>query len=53
MIKLTMIAGIGCNHMGDINAAKEFINITKDFCKVNVVKFSEENGDRAAHFREI
>ncbi len=43
MKKPTVIAEIGCNHMGDIKIAKEFINIAKDFCEVNVVKFQKRN----------
>lgn len=29
--------------MGDMQIAKDFINISKDFCKVNVVKFQKRN----------
>jgi sialic acid synthase len=41
MKKATVIAEIGCNHKGDINLAKEFINTSRDFCKVNHVKFQK------------
>jgi sialic acid synthase len=41
----TIIAEIGCNHKGDINIAKEFINVARDFCKVNVVKFQKRKID--------
>lgn len=43
MNKPTVIAEIGCNHMGDMNIAKEFIDITSGFCKVNAVKFQKRN----------
>ena len=39
----TLIAEIGCNHKGDINIAKEFVNVAKDFCKVTAVKFQKRN----------
>lgn len=39
----TVIAEIGCNHKGDINLAKEFIDTAKNFCKVNVVKFQKRD----------
>ena len=29
--KPTLIAEIGCNHMGDINLAKKFIDVSKIF----------------------
>lgn len=41
MKNATVIAEIGCNHKGDIRLAKEFINVAKDFCKVNTVKFQK------------
>ena len=41
----TIIAEIGCNHKGDMNFAKEFINVARDFCKVNVVKFQKRKID--------
>ncbi len=43
MIKPTLIAEIGCNHMGDVNIAKDYINLARDFCKVNAVKFQKRN----------
>jgi len=38
-----VIAEIGCNHMGDINIAKEMITVAKTFCKVDVVKFQKRD----------
>jgi len=43
MEKATVIAEIGCNHKGDIDLAKEYIDTARDFCKVNVVKFQKRN----------
>jgi N-acetylneuraminate synthase len=44
MYKLPIvIAEIGCNHMGDINIAKEMIMIAKTFCKVDYVKFQKRD----------
>jgi len=39
----TVIAEIGCNHMGNINIAKEMIEIAKYFCKADLVKFQKRN----------
>lgn len=36
-----VIAEIGCNHMGDMNKAKELIQVAATFCKVNAVKFQK------------
>ncbi|GAA0724299.1 N-acetylneuraminate synthase family protein [Clostridium malenominatum] len=38
-----VIAEIGCNHMGDIEIAKEFIKMASIFCQVDVVKFQKRN----------
>lgn len=38
-----VIAEIGCNHMGDIEIAKEMINVAKTFCKVDSVKFQKRD----------
>ncbi len=38
-----VIAEIGCNHKGDIEIAKELINVAKIFCKADVVKFQKRN----------
>lgn len=37
--KPRIIAEIGCNHMGNIELAKKFIRIAKDYCNVDIVKF--------------
>lgn len=39
--KPRIIAEIGCNHMGDLEIAKEFIKIASIFCKVDAVKFQK------------
>ena len=39
MKKPRIIAEIGCNHMGDMELAKKFIRIAKDYCDVDAVKF--------------
>lgn len=41
--KPIVIAEIGCNHKGDINIAKEMIEVCANFCKVDVVKFQKRN----------
>ena len=41
--KPTLIAEIGCNHMGDINLAKKFIDVSKNFCDLKIVKFQKRN----------
>jgi sialic acid synthase len=38
-----LIAEIGCNHMGKINLAKEFIDISKKFCELKYVKFQKRH----------
>lgn len=38
-----IIAEIGCNHKGDINIAKEMIDIAVTYCKADVVKFQKRN----------
>lgn len=38
-----VIAEIGCNHMGDMEIAKEFIETAANFCKVDAVKFQKRN----------
>ena len=38
-----VISEIGCNHMGNMNIAKEMIENAKFFCKVPVVKFQKRN----------
>ena len=39
MKELRVIAEIGCNHMGQMELAKKFIRIAKDYCDVEAVKF--------------
>lgn len=36
-----LIAEIGCNHMGDMDIAKEMIETAASFCKVDAVKFQK------------
>lgn len=35
------IAEVGCNHMGDMDIAREMIVVAASFCKVDVVKFQK------------
>ena len=39
----TIVAEVGCNHKGDLNIAKQFIEMASIFCKVDVVKFQKRN----------
>lgn len=39
----TVIAEIGCNHMGDFELAKKFIDVASSFCGVTHVKFQKRN----------
>ncbi|MFD3271566.1 N-acetylneuraminate synthase family protein [Paenibacillus dendritiformis] len=41
--KPRLIAEIGCNHKGNMEIAKEMIQIAATFCKVDVVKFQKRN----------
>lgn len=43
MKKPMVIAEIGCNHMGNLDLAKEFISIAKSYCKVDAVKFQKRH----------
>lgn len=36
-----VIAEAGCNHMGQMEIAKDFIEIAAHFCKVNAIKFQK------------
>jgi N-acetylneuraminate synthase len=36
-----LIAEIGCNHMGDLDTAKRLIEVAKNFCEVDHVKFQK------------
>lgn len=38
-----IIAEVGCNHKGDMEIARELINVGAYFCKVDVVKFQKRN----------
>jgi N-acetylneuraminate synthase len=38
-----IIAEVGCNHKGDFNIAKDFIEMASVFCKVDIVKFQKRN----------
>jgi len=39
--KSVVIAEIGCNHMGDINIAKQMIEIASNFCNADIIKFQK------------
>lgn len=41
--KPRVIAEVGCNHKGEFEVAKEFIETAAYFCKVDVVKFQKRN----------
>lgn len=41
--KPIVAAEIGCNHMGDINIAKQMIKIASDFCNADIIKFQKRN----------
>lgn len=43
MNKPKIIAEIGCNHKGDMDIAKELIQIAAVFCKADVAKFQKRN----------
>ncbi len=43
MTDAKVIAEIGCNHKGDINVAKEMVEIAAIFSKVDIVKFQKRN----------
>ncbi len=38
-----VIAEIGCNHMGDIDLARRFIDVAQTFCEVSHVKFQKRS----------
>lgn len=40
---MKLIAEIGCNHKGEMNLAREMIQVAAYFCKVDVVKFQKRN----------
>ena len=37
--KPILIAEVGCNHKGDLNIAKKFIEVAKNFCGLKLKKF--------------
>jgi sialic acid synthase len=39
----TLIAEIGCNHMGDLEIAKRFIDVAGSFCEIENVKFQKRS----------
>jgi N-acetylneuraminate synthase len=41
MKEARVIAEIGCNHKGDMDIAKELIQMAKIFCKADIVKFQK------------
>lgn len=41
--KPILIAEIGCNHVGDMETAKKFIDIATNFCDIEHVKFQKRN----------
>ena len=41
--KPVLIAEIGCNHMGDIEIAKQMISVAANYCNVTHVKFQKRN----------
>ena len=43
MRQCTLIAEIGCNHLGDLDIAKRFIDNAQMFCEVHNVKFQKRN----------
>ena len=40
-IKPYVIAEAGCNHKGDMNIAKEMIEVAALFCKADAIKFQK------------
>ena len=43
MMTPKVIAEVGCNHKGDMEIAKQLINIAAVYCKADVVKFQKRN----------
>ncbi len=41
--KPTLIAEVGCNHKGEIEIAKQFIKVAKEFCDVPCIKFQKRD----------
>jgi sialic acid synthase SpsE len=42
-MSVTLVAEVGCNHMGRLDLAKEAIKVAAVFCKADVVKFQKRN----------
>lgn len=38
-----VVAEIGCNHMGDMELARELVRTAAEFCRVDAVKFQKRN----------
>jgi N-acetylneuraminate synthase len=38
-----LIAEVGCNHLGDLDVAKRFIEVATSFCNVTTVKFQKRD----------
>lgn len=38
-----LIAEVGCNHKGDLNIAKKFIEVAKNFCDLKYIKFQKRD----------
>lgn len=43
MLDVKVIAEIGCNHKGDMDVAKELINVASKVCNAHVAKFQKRN----------
>ena len=43
MKRARVIAEIGCNHMGSVDLAKEFILVAKYYCHADAVKFQKRD----------
>lgn len=43
MKKPRVIAEIGCNHKGSMEIAKQLIDVAKNYCNVDVIKFQKRN----------
>ena len=38
-----LVAEIGCNHMGDVDLARRFVDVADTFCEVKHVKFQKRS----------
>jgi len=41
--KPILIAEVGCNHKGDLESAKKFIEVASNFCNLKYIKFQKRN----------